>query len=115
MEEKKETTMCNHCNGCGQHTGMSCCGGRHFVIRWVLAVIILATVLCVGIKIGEFRAVFGDEGFGGMMGGYGYHGRMMPYSYGNEYYGWAPQMMGGYVVSGSATVQPPSQTPKAVK
>jgi hypothetical protein len=58
-----------------------CGSGRHFLIRWLLGLAILAIVFAVGVKIGEFkqemRGTYGDRfgrhGFYGyrMMGGYG--------------------------------------------
>jgi hypothetical protein len=44
-----------------------CCGHRHFWLRWLLGLIILAAVFCVGVKVGEFKGEFG-RGFGGYRG-----------------------------------------------
>ena len=92
---------CDHCNMNG-HNG--CCGHghhRYFVLRWVLGLLILAIVFCLGLKIGEFKS----EVYGGNYGGYGQTHRMMPY-YQNQ--GW-PVM---YQSSGQATVPPAAtQTP----
>lgn len=46
------------CKMCGN--GM-CCGHRHFWLRWLLGIIILATVFCIGVKIGEFKGAFGGN------------------------------------------------------
>jgi len=74
---------------------------RYFVLRWVLGLLILAIVFCLGLKIGEFKS----EVYGGNYGGYGQTHRMMPY-YQNQ--GW-PVM---YQSSGQATVPPAvTQTP----
>ena len=57
---QKACKMCGHgmC-GCGHH--------RHFWLRWLLGLIILAAVFCIGVKVGEFKGEFG-RGFGGYKG-----------------------------------------------
>jgi hypothetical protein len=55
---QKSCKMCGH--------GM-CCGHRHFWLRWLLGLIILAVVFCIGEKIGEFKGEFG-RGFGNYRG-----------------------------------------------
>lgn len=37
---------------------------RHFVLRWILGLIILAGVFCLGVKVGEFKEVLNQAGFG---------------------------------------------------
>ena len=93
---------CDHCNMSG-HNGCSGHGHhRYFVLRWVLGLLILAIVFCLGMKIGEFK---GEVYSGYYGGGYGQMHRMMPY-YQNQ--GW-PVM---YQSSGQATVPPAAtQTP----
>ncbi len=88
---------------CG-YGGSGCwCGGRrHFLLRWILGIIILGAVFSFGVKLGEFKAFF-REGYGPAMmrGGYGgsrdyYMNSMMFPGYGTDldsnYYG--PGMMG---------------------
>lgn len=47
------------CKMCG--TGMCCHGHRHFWLRWLLGIIILAAIFCIGVKIGEFKGAFGRD------------------------------------------------------
>lgn len=61
---------CSQCEGyegcgmeCRQMYGMRC-GGRHYLLRWILGVLILVIVFFAGIKLGEFKQ--------DMRGGYGY-------------------------------------------
>ena len=75
-----------HYHGMGK--GMCHCGfgHRYVLLRWLLGIIILAMVFCLGVKIGEFKGSFGGE-----FGGYGsYHGhhRMMK----------QPMYYGGYMM-----------------
>jgi hypothetical protein len=44
-----------------------CCGHRFFWLRWLLGLIILAVVFCIGVKVGEFKGAFGPD-FGGYRG-----------------------------------------------
>jgi len=78
--------------GCG-------CGHRHFWLRWLLGIIILAAVFCVGVKVGEFKGAFG-RGLGGSRGR-----QMMRYYPGQAYPLGAPgsRMM---VVPNTATTTP---------
>lgn len=90
-----------------------CCEGfkKHFVLRWILGIIILVAVFCIGFKLGEFSSVIRQGGYGYgyynnnmydmmgggypyyMMGGQGYYGGQNPYN-NNYYYG--PGMMRGF-------------------
>ena len=85
MEGQKNT--CEHCqNGGGCCQGGSCggnCGGgyggwcrghKHFLLRWVLMLVILGGTFCLGVKVGELKSLLKSE-FGYGHGGYGY--RMM--------------------------------------
>lgn len=56
-----------HCHGHGF-------GHRFVLLRWILGIIILGMVFCLGMMIGQFRGAYGDS-FGGY-GGYGHHGMM---------------------------------------
>lgn len=58
--------------GCHHMYGMRC-GGRHFLLRWILGIIIIAFVFGAGIKLGEFkeRAWGGEYGYRMMDRGYG--------------------------------------------
>ena len=83
MERKED--MCGMCEGsaCGQcdmrpmqeegsQCGMGCqqmygmrCGGRHFLLRWILGILILVVVFVAGLKLGEFK----ERAWGGSYGG----------------------------------------------
>ena len=53
-------------HGCGM--GHSCCGGgmfhhcggKHLVLRWILGIIILVSVFCLGVKLGELKGYMND-------------------------------------------------------
>ena len=51
---------------CGGWCG---CGHSHFLLRWILGILILATVFCVGGKVGEVKQLLRSFGYGY---GYGY-------------------------------------------
>jgi hypothetical protein len=53
------------CKMCG--SGMCYHGHRHFWLRWLLGIVILAVVFCVGVKVGEFKGAFG-RGFNNRAG-----------------------------------------------
>lgn len=88
---KEEVGMCEGCD-CGQCSGMECggyegCGtgyhrmygmgcGRHYVLRWILGILILAFVFIAGIKLGEFRERVWGGGYGYRIMDRGYN--MMP-------------------------------------
>ncbi len=79
------------CHSCGQESmgGSNCCGQshhRHFLLRMLLGIVILMIVFSLGVKIGEFKGMFENEGFG--------NHRMMRsnYNYDNSYP--ADSMMG---------------------
>ena len=74
------------CPGC-QHNQMYCSyHHRHFVLRWLLGLLILVLVFWMGYKLGELRGAFGGSEFGSF--GHGYNrmymfkgvpgGQMMP-------------------------------------
>ena len=70
------------CHSCGQEAvgGSNCCGQghhRHFLLRMILGIVILMIVFSVGVKIGEFKGEFENNGFGGY--------RMMHGQYQNSY------------------------------
>lgn len=61
-------------------------GGKFFLLRWILGMIILWMVLLVGIKIGEFKGSVEGSSYGGLRGN-----RMMirgynDYDYPGDYY-----------------------------
>jgi len=60
---------CAACGKCGKMCGygMCHCGHRHFWVRLIVGLIILAAAFCVGVKVGEFKGQFG----------YGHNGYMM--------------------------------------
>ena len=79
--EKREYTE-EECEMCeGYHGGHEGCGGgcrhmhgmrcRHFLLRWVLGVLILAFVFGAGVKLGEFKERVWSNGYGMMDRGYG--------------------------------------------
>lgn len=89
-KEYEKGCECGMCEGqcgasmeCGGYTcGMGCqhmygmrCGGRHYLLRWVLGIVILVLVFVAGIKLGEFRGLMGgNDGYGyRMMNGRGYN------------------------------------------
>lgn len=94
MEEQKDKKVCD-CHGCkcaaGGANGCGCgCGhwhGRHgfFILRIVIAIIVVVAAFWIGMRLGELRAAYYGAGYGRghqMMGGY--YGRaggapMMPY------------------------------------
>lgn len=68
--------MCGQCNmcdegcgeqmcdtGCQQMYGMRC-GGRHYLLRWVLGILIIVLVFIAGIKVGEFKQDMRANGYG---------------------------------------------------
>ena len=58
------------CGRCGHRCGF---GGYH-ILRWVLGIIIISWVFCIGVKFGEFKASVEGSGYG-----YGYnHMRISP-------------------------------------
>ena len=65
------------------------CGGGQRALRWILGIIILLIVFCLGWKLGEISSF--------LRGGYYGMGPGMMQEYGNPYYyGYGPGMMGGY-------------------
>lgn len=97
MEEQKNNQQHPQACNCPWHSGY---GHRHFLLRWVLGILILIVVFWLGVKFGEIRGYFG-------YGYYGYpsHRNMMYpyYGYGQPY----PTMMNGQRFATS--------TPPAVK
>lgn len=66
-ENNKVCDVCGsgdgRCGMCGNMCGFS---GRH-VLRWVLGIIIITWVFCIGMKFGELKAYLEQSGYG-----YGY-------------------------------------------
>jgi|GEM_PF-3402971 len=89
--------------------GMWCnCGGhgyhRHFVLRWILGIILLAVVFCLGFKLGFLHAnMYG-------YGGYGDHHRDYPMM---RYYDMPAPMM--TAPQNSAPAQPAAPAPAPTK
>ena len=80
MEENKTTPdhvagcQCYGCMGWGMNRGYGF-GRRFFLFRWILGLIILAVAFCIGVKVGEFKALMrGDGGYG--MREWGHRGMM---------------------------------------
>ncbi len=93
--------------------------GRHFALRWILGLIILAIVFCVGVKVGEFKAALWGGGYGSPY--FNHHMRNMPYGSGMMYqsYGPGPDMMYNYQTvplptdpQGGTAVPSPTAIPK---
>ena len=76
-DKHSEECDCHACKGqkmCGRCCGGHCCGGgRHLLLRWLLGLLILVIVFWLGLKIGEFKGVFG--GYGGNYSGMPRHMR----------------------------------------
>lgn len=82
MSENNNQNMCNVCGSgdgrCGR-CGNMCGFGKHHIIRWILGVLIITWVFCIGMEMGEVKAYLEQAGYG-----HGYrNARVMP-------------MMGGY-------------------
>lgn len=77
MEETKHEhnagCCCQGCCSDGGHSHMH----RHFLLRWLLAVLIIMVAFFVGVKVGEFKEAFWNSGFGGY--GYGQYRMMRGY------------------------------------
>ncbi len=71
--------------------------GRYMALRWLLGLIILAIVFCVGVKVGEFKALLWGNGGYGL--GFDHHFRTMPYSGNMLYGGSGPGMMYNYQIA----------------
>ena len=76
----QEEVKHDHCNGacCGMHHG----GHKYMILRWVLGLIILGIVFCLGVKVGEFKGGFQGEFYGS--GRHMRYGGMMQNN--NQYY-----------------------------
>lgn len=76
MEEMKNGNHqnCPHCEACAHKDcckggvcsagmcggmGFRGCGMRHRVLRWILGIIIIAALLTIGMKLGEFKTMCG--------------------------------------------------------
>lgn len=71
MNENMNSAETPEPSGYGKFCKMCGCGHgyhRHFWLRWLLGLIILGLVFCVGVKVGEFKSEFG--GAFGMRGGH---------------------------------------------
>ena len=85
--------------GCDFHHNCS-----YHLIRWILISIILAAVFCSGIIIGEFKGMFGEEGYGLRNNRYYQNYQMVPSYYQQSF----PMMQQGQSSSGSVPVNPKS-------
>ena len=80
------TGMCERCGLCAQEEervsyGKGChracglhCFGRHYLLRWVLGILILAFVFSMGVKLGEFKERTWNGGYGYRQAEYTYRG-----------------------------------------
>ncbi len=82
-EDKMNEAHSSSC--CGGHMGW----GRKSWVHWVLGLVVLIIVFCMGYKLGVLRGYFGGWGY---MGGYG---RPMMYRTGS-FNGFGPGMMGNW-------------------
>lgn len=108
MSENNNNNVCDVCgsgNGrCGRCGNMCGWNGTH-LLRWILGIIIITWVFCLGMRFGQMTAGFG--------GGYGY---------GNHMYFRSMPMMGGatwgatdYTVSTQAVPMMQAGTVKVIK
>src|SRR3989344_6350370 len=75
MEENKtQTGLPGHPQGCycyGCRCGSYTWGHGHYWLRWILGLLILCAVFCLGVKVGEFKGYYGlGHGFDSYGGGY---------------------------------------------
>jgi hypothetical protein len=93
MEEMKDKKVCDcaggkcacaGANGCGCGCGHGCWYGRHrfFILRIVLAVIVVVAAFWIGMRLGELKAAYNSASFGGRGSS-----RMMQYPPVGGYYG----------------------------
>ncbi len=89
--EGNNNNMCDVCgsgNGrCGK-CGHNCGFGRGHILRWILGIIIITWVFCIGMKMGEIKAYLEASGYG----------------YSNHYKYRVMPMMGGASFSGADQV-----------
>lgn len=96
--------------------GFACHHHRYILVRWILGLVILGIVFCLGVSVGKFSAWAEGDGYYGygrmMTGGYGNARPMMLWSAnGNAAYG--PAMMYGWSTSGGQSA--PTPTPASNK
>lgn len=95
-ETNKEQATFEPCSMCRKYG----CSHRHYALRWILGLIILAIVFWLGIKLGEFKGAFG-----GYYGGY-FGERHMRFNRPMMYGQWGPGMMGNYFYQAQPVPQP---------
>jgi hypothetical protein len=81
MDKKQcEGGMCKSgCSSCGMHSMCGCHGGKHYLIKLILEIIIVILIFWCGFKLGEIVGSIGS-GHGMQRGGYG----MMMNGYSNN-------------------------------
>jgi len=89
-EEKNDKK--SHIWGDCEHHGRY---GKFFILRWILAIIILSMVFCLGVQVGKFKATI-YEGYG-FHKEYGHH-MMDPYDYRDRFYNRGGYNRGGYMM-----------------
>ncbi len=101
MGENKPSNMGGH-----GHDHMCSCHGyghKHFVLRWLLGIVMLVIVFYLGVKVGEFKGELRSAYYGG-------YGRYMMEGYGpDDYNGWYGQGM-MKVLPGTPATPPASNT-----
>jgi hypothetical protein len=83
-----------------------CYGGKHRLLRWLLVLVVLVVVFCVGVKLGELKTLIGNGGYRGSRHYY-MMGPGANYGPNSGYY--APMMRGWY---GNTAPQPATTTQK---
>ena len=79
----------NACDVCGSNNGRcgkcgNMCGyGRNHMLRWILGIIIITWVFCIGMRFGQITAYLDQSGY------YGHSYRAMPMMYGAQSSGWS--------------------------
>jgi len=113
MEDTKNNQAQQNADGCkcfmcrGGINGNGC-GHRHFFLRLIIKLVILALVFWFGVKIGEFKSEFESEfGFD--------HHHMMMSPYGEQYGGQYPVMMRGEGLGGGYPMMQPQAVTSTAK
>ncbi len=67
MSERENKNVCDVCgtmdNRCGS-CGHSCGFGGGYVLRWVLGILIITWIFCIGMRFGEIKAHLESTGYG---------------------------------------------------
>ncbi len=85
-----------HSDACQEKWGMMCSGDKHMFVRWIIGIIILTAIFCIGYNMGKFNGRV-ERGYGmydsyqgyNMMGAYPSMMRSYQKGYINQYDGQA--------------------------